>query len=319
MSNPIGLAAGYDKHAEAIDSMLGLGFGYVEVGSITPNPQLGNPKPRFFRLEKDEAVINRYGFNSQGHGAALVKLQKRLDSYMKTFGTPSTYSLKQGTMLGVNLGKNKYSPESSHQDYLDGIETLGPYADIIVINISSPNTPGLRSLQHREPIKELLTLAKQKRDKCCPRPLVVKIAPDCDDMQLSDIASVVQEVGIDGIIIGNTTISRNGLKSGNYNLVDPELVNQVGGLSGKPLKPLALAAVSKFYNLTKGKVPIIGCGGISNAQDCLDFCEAGATIVQIYTEFGYKGPSLIPDIKQELAELLEKRGKTWMETIGSKQ
>ena len=210
MKNPIGLAAGYDKNAEAIDAMLGLGFGYVEVGSITPQPQQGNPKPRFFRLPQDEAVINRYGFNSQGHASALVRLEKRLKAYLRDFGSVlNNYSLNQGALLGVNLGKNKNSPSDSHQDYLDGIETLGPYADVIVINISSPNTPGLRSLQRREPIKQLLSLAKAKRDNVCTgRPLVVKIAPDCDDEQLADIASVVQEVGIDGIIISNTTISR---------------------------------------------------------------------------------------------------------------
>jgi dihydroorotate dehydrogenase len=221
------LAAGYDKHAEAIDGMLGLGFGLVECGSVTPLPQKGNPKPRFFRLPEDEAVINRYGFNSEGHNTVLFRLKKRLSKFLDNNNAelvegklPVPFSLVQGRLLGVNLGKNKYSPADCHDDYLKGIEKLGPYSDYIVINISSPNTPGLRALQRREPIEQLLSMAKRVRDEKIKNqiPLLVKIAPDCSDDELEDIAAVVKNVGVDGIIIGNTTISRpESLKTGNSN------------------------------------------------------------------------------------------------------
>ena len=215
LKNPIGLAAGYDKNAEVVDEMFQLGFGYVEVGSITPQPQSGNLRPRFFRLSEDEAVINRYGFNSQGHSTVLERLEKRLRNYSRFSPIIENYSLQNNAILGINLGKNKTSPSDSHQDYLDGIETLGSYADVIVINISSPNTPGLRNLQQKDPIQDLLTLAKSKRDQCCKeKALVVKISPDCSEQELKDIASVVEKVGVDGVIISNTTISRPNLKSG---------------------------------------------------------------------------------------------------------
>ncbi|KAI8910481.1 Dihydroorotate dehydrogenase [Gorgonomyces haynaldii] len=317
LQSPIGIAAGYDKHAEAMDALFDLGFGTVEIGSVTPKPQEGNPKPRMFRLTEDEAVINRYGFNSDGHQKVLERLKTRV--YKWLYWHPDqrnkdwNQSLRPHQLLGVNLGKNKTSPADSDQDYVDGIKTLGPYADYLVVNVSSPNTPGLRNLQSRLPMERLLKSVKQERDQLeRPVPLLVKIAPDVSDQELQDIAEIVKQVGIDGVIISNTTISRNNLKS------DSKLQKQMGGLSGKPVKPLALQTVKKFYQLTNGSVPIVGCGGIQNGQDALEFCEAGASFCQLYTHFGYYGPGLPGKINQELSELLHKRGKTWNELIGTR-
>jgi dihydroorotate dehydrogenase len=216
INNPIGLAAGFDKHGEAIDALLAFGFGSVEVGSVTALPQKGNPKPRMFRLPEDEAVINRYGFNSHGHGTVVNRLKNRIRKFMtakaveKVEDLPVPYSLVPEKLLGVNLGKNKSSNANSHDDYVNGVIRLGPLADYIVVNISSPNTPGLRSLQRREPIEQLLKATKSARDQYVPHspPLLVKISPDCSDTELEDIASVAKSVGIDGVIISNTTISR---------------------------------------------------------------------------------------------------------------
>ena len=251
-------------------------------------------------------------------------------------------SLQPQKLLGINLGKNKTSAADSHDDYLQGIESLGPLADYLVINISSPNTPGLRSLQRRAPMEHLLSLAKSKRDKVLGKsgkfvPLLVKIAPDCSEEELKDIAAVVENAQIDGIVISNTTISRPAsLVSGMYYLclllylfrkttkssdrqlyiLDESVVREAGGLSGAPVKPLALATVSTFYKLTDGKIPIIGCGGISSAKDCIEFAKAGASLVQIYTGLGYKGPGLITGIKHDLGVFLEKKGLVWSDLIG---
>jgi dihydroorotate dehydrogenase len=229
INNPVGLAAGYDKHGEAIDAMLGFGFGTVEIGSVTPQPQKGNPLPRMFRLSEDEAVINRYGFNSHGHGTVINRLKSRIRRYMnaraieKVEEVKLPNSLVSGRLLGVNLGKNKTSDPNSHEDYVNGVIRFAPLADYLVINISSPNTPGLRALQRREPIEQLLRATKAARDLHAPKtlpPLLVKIAPDCSDTELEDIAAVVKSVGIDGVIISNTTISRpTTLKSGSYLLM----------------------------------------------------------------------------------------------------
>ncbi|KAJ3269895.1 Dihydroorotate dehydrogenase (quinone), mitochondrial [Terramyces sp. JEL0728] len=315
ITNPVGLAAGYDKNGEAVDSLLDFGFGLVEAG---------NPKPRFFRLPSDDAVINRYGFNSVGHTVVLNRLKHRLRKFLSLNPhlneNQVPRSLKEHKLLGINLGKNKLSPAESHDDYFNGVKQLGPLADYIVINISSPNTPGLRSLQRREPIQQLLSQAITARNALSHNPpLLVKIAPDCSDAELEDIAHVVKDVGIDGIIISNTTISRpQSLKGGTLKLtLDQKTIRQMGGLSGVPVKPLALATVSKFYKLTNGLIPIVGCGGIATAEDALQFCKAGASIVQLYTSMGYKGPGIVPEIKEELAGILKKEGKTWMELVGA--
>ncbi|KAI8918208.1 Dihydroorotate dehydrogenase [Powellomyces hirtus] len=334
VTNPVGLAAGFDKNAEAIDSLLGFGFGLVEIGSVTPQPQPGNPKPRMFRLTEDKAVINRYGFNSDGHATVEQRLKSRIRKWLyrnRNMLNPAAgaadllphptqlpadvpNALKDGRLLGVNLGKNKTSAADSNDDYVNGVTRLGPYADYLVVNISSPNTPGLRALQRREPIQKLLEEVKHARDENLPHhpPLLVKIAPDLGDKELEDIAAVVQAAGIDGVIISNTTISRPvTLKS------DRKVTTETGGLSGPPLHELSLSAVRKFYRLTNGKVPIVGCGGIQSADQAIAFAKAGASLVQLYSAMSYDGPGLIDEIKLDVAKRLKTEGKTWMGIVGS--
>ncbi|KAI9347431.1 Dihydroorotate dehydrogenase [Zopfochytrium polystomum] len=339
-SNPIGLAAGYDKHAEAIDALLGFGFGFVEVGSVTPKPQDGNPRPRMFRLPADDAVINRYGFNSEGHRAAADRLKARIRSFLhhhslelaidgdavvppadkEVYGTLAlprsvTRALIPRRHLGVNLGKNKSSAADSVADYVDGVVELGPFADYIVVNVSSPNTPGLRALQRREPMQILMNAVKKARDEHVPHrpPVLVKIAPDVTDAELEDIAFVIRRSGIEGVIISNTTVSRpQSLKS------DRKLTRETGGLSGPPVHALALDKVRKFYTLTQGAVPIVGCGGVASARDALAFARAGASLVQLYTAFAYQGPGVVHDIKEGVVALLreEEGGRPWREVVG---
>ncbi|XP_011404303.2 PREDICTED: dihydroorotate dehydrogenase (quinone), mitochondrial-like isoform X1 [Amphimedon queenslandica] len=290
-SNPIGMAAGFDKHGEAYVGLFKVGFGFVEIGSVTPHPQPGNSRPRVFRLNEDKAVINRYGFNSDGH--YIVK-----ERIMKWAEQKKQFPRRQ---LGVNLGKNKTSTDAV-DDYVQGIRELGGHADYIVINISSPNTPGLRSLQGKEHLVKLLQKVREERDKLsglpCP-PVLVKIAPDLNDSDKEDIAEVVirKEGGADGIIICNTTVSRENLKSSHR--------SEAGGLSGEPLKGLSTQLIQEMYQLTKGKVPIIGVGGVSSGQDAYDKIRAGASLVQLYTGLVYEGPPLVGRIKKELALLLK--------------
>ncbi|EMS19250.1 dihydroorotate oxidase [Rhodotorula toruloides NP11] len=354
-SNPIGIAAGFDKHAEAIDGLFNLGFGYVEVGSITPEPQSGNPKPRVFRVPESNSVVNRYGFNSEGHAAALARLRQRVIKFVNDYAsvlpaelfpsTPSTAvaaqnfdpvtsylasrdgsgaapadavgmprSLHPGKVLGINLGKNKSSDPDSIDDFVKGVATLGPYADVLVVNVSSPNTPGLRNLQRKGMLSELLEGVVQARNllpTSIKPPVLVKVAPDLDDEQLSDIAYAAKTAGIDGVIVSNTTISRPPSAGSS------PVLQEIGGLSGPPVKALALRALSALYEQTDGKVPLVGCGGISSGQDALDYAKAGASLVQLYTGFVYGGVGLPRRIKDELAELLRREGKAWKEVIGS--
>ncbi|PWN54195.1 hypothetical protein IE53DRAFT_383216 [Violaceomyces palustris] len=360
ISNPIGLAAGFDKQAEAIDGLLDLGFGFVEVGSVTPEPQPGNPQPRYFRLTEDEASINRFGFNSEGHKVILGRLRDRIRRWLlhssplaemrvpisssddatqltveKLLATHPTSSpafvdaagiprsLRKDRLLAVNLGKNKNSKEESVDDYVKGVERLGPYADMIVVNVSSPNTPGLRRLQRRGVLQDLLTSVVDARDKMLSAteqdssikqvkvPLLVKIAPDLTEEELHDVADAATNSGVDGIIVSNTTISRpNTLRSSEH-------VGETGGLSGPPVKPLALKALQTVYKRTQGAITIIGCGGIASGQDVLDFGKAGASAVELYTSFGYRGVGLPRQIKDELTGLLKAEGKTWKDVIGT--
>lgn len=299
-ANPLGLAAGYDKHAEIIEANLGLGFGLVEIGSVTPKPQPGNPAPRVFRLKELKAVINRYGFNSLGADAVqdnLVMWEKR---------AREEPSVRTG-LLGVNLGKNKNSKDAA-TDYMIGMTKLASFADYLVINVSSPNTPGLRALQGRKELGDLVSAVKLTRDRMRwgprgPPPLLVKIAPDLTDADKKDIAAVVAAHKVDGLIISNTTITR-----------PPEVAqypesNEAGGLSGPPLMELSTQVLADMYRLTgKGKVPLIGCGGISTGDDAYRKIRAGASLVQIYTVLAYEGPAVVPAIKARLAELLERDG-----------
>ncbi|XP_022908668.2 dihydroorotate dehydrogenase (quinone), mitochondrial [Onthophagus taurus] len=290
--NPIGIAAGFDKHGEAILGLQDLGFGFVEIGSVTLFPQAGNEKPRVFRLKKDEAVINRYGFNSDGSQVVFQRLESLKSNH------------KLDSILGINLGKNKDSQNAIH-DYVEGIEKFGPIADYLVINISSPNTPGLRDMQIKSNLIALLSEVVKARNnlpfKNKPS-LLLKLAPDLTKEEQIDIADVVklEKCKVDGLIICNTTIDRpDYLKS--------EEKSEIGGLSGKPLKDISTQMISNMFILTGG-MPIIGVGGISSGQDAYEKIKAGARIVQIYTALVYEGPIIVDKIKRELSALLEKDG-----------
>ncbi|XP_071257560.1 dihydroorotate dehydrogenase (quinone), mitochondrial isoform X5 [Salvelinus alpinus] len=272
--NPIGIAAGFDKHGEAVDGLYRLGFGFVEVGTITPKPQEGNPKPRVFRLTTDQAVINRYGFNSCGLAAARERLKAREGTQVEL--------TKAGLPLGINLGKNKLSQDAA-ADYLEGVRTLGPLADYLVVNVSSPNTPGLRDLQGKGELRQLL----------------YKVLKERDALQGGSRPPVL--LGVDGLLVSNTTVSRP------ETLQDPQS-KEVGGLSGQPIKELSTRTVREMYSLTKGKVPIIGVGGVASGQDALDKICAGASLVQLYTSLTYQGPPVVTKIKRELEQLLKEQG-----------
>ncbi|CAH1779373.1 unnamed protein product [Owenia fusiformis] len=294
-TSPVGLAAGFDKQGQAVDGLLKMGFGFVEVGSVTPEPQPGNPKPRVFRLTEDEAVINRYGFNSDGHDVVYDRLKARQDK---------TNPLDKG-ILGINLGKNKTSPDAA-DDYVKGVRRFGELADYLVVNISSPNTPGLRDMQGKQQLKDLLEkVVKERNELKCARkpPLLVKIAPDLTEKDQKDIAEVVTKTQsrVDGLIISNTTISRP-------STVQSDAKVETGGLSGKPLKDLATKTVSDMYKLTDGAIPIVGLGGISSGADAYEKIRAGASLVQLYTALTYHGPPIVGKVKRELAEILKKEG-----------
>lgn len=327
--NPIGISAGFDKHAECMAGLYDSGFGFVEIGSVTPLPQPGNEKPRVFRLQEDQSIINRYGFNSEGIQAVTQRLQQYLHAKSVAQGHrqqphPAASLLeamddthnKVGP-LGLNLGKNKTSTDAV-ADYVIGIQTAGSYADYIVVNVSSPNTPGLRSLQAKKELYQLLNAVKKARDAVdqqspivrvkglqqhsnTRRPLLVKIAPDLSEADKQDIAETVTAVGFDGLIISNTTLARpDSLKSVHR--------NEIGGLSGPPLFEMSTALVADMYKRTKGKIPIIGVGGISDADQAYAKIKAGASLVQLYTAFSYNGPALIHDIKSGLKQRLQRDG-----------
>ncbi|XP_004543332.1 dihydroorotate dehydrogenase (quinone), mitochondrial [Maylandia zebra] len=293
--NPIGIAAGFDKHGEAVDGLYKLGFGFVEVGTVTPKPQEGNPKPRVFRLTADNAIINRYGFNSCGLAEVHTRLKAREERQQGRS--------KAGLPLGINLGKNKLSQDAG-TDYLEGVKVLGPLADYLVVNVSSPNTPGLRDLQGKAELRQLLHTVQKERDALQEQrkpPVLVKIAPDLTAQDKQDIADVVTELGVDGLMVSNTTVSRP------ETLQDPNK-SEVGGLSGEPLRDLSTTTVREMYNLTKGKIPIIGIGGVASGQDAMDKIRAGASLVQLYTALTYQGPPVVIKIKRELEQLLKDQG-----------
>lgn len=285
--NPVGLAAGFDKDGEGVPGLERWGFGFLEVGSVTPLPQPGNTRPRVFRLAEDRAVINRYGFNSKGHEAVLATLER------------------SNSPLGINLGKNKES-KSTVDDYVRGVSRFGQTADYLVVNVSSPNTPGLRGLQRRQELQELLQQVLRTRDSLPKRtPVLVKIAPDLSDQEKADIAAVVAspKSRVDGLIVCNTTISRpESLQS--------KFRNEVGGLSGKPLNDLSTKTISEMYTLTKGSVPIVGVGGVSTGEDAYRKIRAGASLVQLYSALVFDGPPVVRTVKTQLAELLRKDGYT---------
>ena len=281
--NPIGLAAGFDKNGEAVDGVLKLGFGFTEIGTVTPQPQAGNPKPRIFRLKNHEAVINRLGFNNQGHETVRTRLSRR-----------APYGI-----VGVNIGANKTARDRI-ADYQSGAEVFREYASYLTVNVSSPNTPGLRDLQAGKPLKELLG---KVRAAAPDRPIFLKIAPDLDDAQLGEIAKTALAAKVDGLIISNTTISREPVAG-------DALAQEEGGLSGRPLMEMSTQVLAKMRLLTRGRLILIGAGGIADAQDAYAKIKSGASLLQLYSALTYQGPGLVSRLKRELAELLREDGYT---------
>jgi dihydroorotate dehydrogenase len=283
--NPVGMAAGFDKNARVPRQLLAMGFGFVEVGTLTPRAQSGNAQPRMFRSITDRAVINRLGFNNEGQAAAL----RRLKSHA-------------GGIVGVNLGAGRDSKDRSG-DYVSGIERMAEVASYFTINISSPNTPGLRDLQAPEALDELLKRVQEVRAALPGRPatLLVKLAPDITEEDLPEVVRVIVARGVDGIVVSNTTLSRDGLG-------DPSFARETGGLSGRPLFARATRALAQIYNLSAGKLPLIGVGGIDSPESALAKIEAGASLLQLYTGLVFEGPSLIGRIKQTLIEAIDKEG-----------
>jgi dihydroorotate dehydrogenase len=280
--NPVGLAAGFDKDANLIDIFDDFGFGFIEIGTLTPRAQPGNPKPRLFRLIDDQALINRMGFNNKGTDEAIHKLKSR----------------KSRIIVGGNIGKNKTTPnDQASKDYLYCLNALYDYVDYFVVNISSPNTPDLRELQSKEPLQALLkTLQDEINKRPDRKPLLLKIAPDLSDNQLIDIVNIVNSLGLDGIVATNTTISREGLKT------EHEKIKKIdnGGLSGQPLREKSTEIIRFLGKKLNKDIPIIGVGGIMNERDAIEKMEAGAALVQVYTGFIYEGPALIKNINKAL-------------------
>lgn len=283
LPNPIGLAAGFDKDAEVPDAMLRLGFGFVECGSVCPRPQPGNAQPRLFRLVEDRAVINRFGFNSRGVEFAHARLTARAGRL---------------GVVGINLGANKDS-EDRTDDYVVALRALAPHASYVTVNISSPNTPGLRSLQDGAALADLIARVMAARGRL-DVPLFIKVAPDQGEDDWATISRACIDGGVDGLIVSNTTVSRPALASRH--------AGETGGLSGAPLKPLALAALKRFRAETGGALPLIAVGGIASGQDAYDRIRAGASAVQLYSALVYEGPGLVTRIKAELAALLRRDG-----------
>ncbi|MAS88013.1 MAG: dihydroorotate dehydrogenase (quinone) [Micavibrio sp.] len=290
-SNPVGLAAGFDKNADTMAAMFNLGMGFVEIGTVTPQPQKGNPKQRVFRAAKNNAVINRMGFPNGG----LDKFKDHVTHFLMTRKADQT--------LGINIGKNK-DTEDPYEDYINLIQSLGSLADYITVNISSPNTPGLRELQKSEFLAQMIRRVKAARSDYCTLkkpPILVKLSPDMTDEEMQMAAQACIAEKVDGLILTNTTLDR------------PEDLplkfrQQQGGLSGKPLTDRSTAVIAKFYALTKGTIPIIGIGGILSAEDAYTKIKAGASLIQLYTGLIYRGPTLIKEIRDKLPSFLEKDG-----------
>lgn len=302
LPNPIGIAAGFDKDAEAVDALLAMGFGFVEAGTVTPLPQPGNPRPRVFRLPAQQALINRYGFNSKGLDAFAARMAARR-------GRPG--------LVGANVGKNKDAPDAA-ADFAAGIAALTPTAGYLVINVSSPNTPGLRALQGREPLLALLRQALAARAAAASAarlhsvpPLLLKVAPDLTEADRQDIADVALELGLDGLIVSNTTLTRPPE-------IPPALAAEAGGLSGRPLRDLATAVLADFARRTEGKIPLIGVGGITCGADAYARIRAGASLIQLYTALVYGGTPLLRSLKRDLAACLKADGfRSVAEAVGT--
>jgi dihydroorotate dehydrogenase len=283
--NPLGMAAGFDKNAVAARGLLGLGFGAVEVGTLTPKPQAGNPRPRLFRLVEDRAVINRLGFNNGGVAAALARLRKRD---------------RAAGIVGVNIGANKDSPDRV-ADYREAFRAVAPWADYVTINVSSPNTPGLRALQDKGSLEELLDAVLEERGAMAtPVPIFLKVAPDLDPVDIDDIAGVALDRRLDALIVSNTTVARPPLHS--------RFARETGGLSGAPLRNAALQRLRDFRQATGGAIPLIGVGGIDSAEEAWQRILAGASLVQLYSAMVYEGPGIARAICTGLERLMRRDG-----------
>jgi dihydroorotate dehydrogenase len=295
--NPVGIAAGFDKNAEVPDPLLRLGFGFVEIGTVTPRPQTGNPRPRLFRLERDEAVINRMGFNNDGAEAVLRRLAARAH---------------QGGIVGVNVGANKDSPDRV-ADYVRLIETFAPVASYFTVNVSSPNTPGLRNLQQAAMLDELLAKVvdarERVREKAGDTPVLLKIAPDLSLAELDNVVQVARSRRVDGMIVANTTVGRPA------SLRETARAKEQGGLSGRPLLRLSTRMVAETYVRAEGAFPLIGVGGIDSGGAALTKIRAGASLIQLYSSLVYKGLGLIDDIKRDLASTLLRTGRDQLAEI----
>lgn len=285
--NPVGLAAGFDKNASMYNDLAYCGFGFIEIGTITPKAQPGNDKPRLFRLKEDSGIINRMGFNNDGVEVAIENLKKNNTSIL----------------IGGNIGKNKVTPnENATDDYVYSFNKLFDYVDYFVVNVSSPNTPNLRELQEKEPLKQLLvSIQEQNALKESKKPILLKIAPDLTDEQLDDIIEIIEEIKLDGVIATNTTISRDNLKT------SKEIVDEIGagGLSGKPVKNRSTEVIKYLATKSNKSFPIIGVGGIHSAEDALEKLEAGADLIQLYTGFIYEGPALVKKINKAILQKLK--------------
>ena len=295
--NPIGMAAGFDKNAEVPDALLRLGFGFVEIGTVTPKPQVGNPRPRVFRLERDEGVINRLGFNNDGAEAALRRLASRAH---------------HGGIVGVNVGANKDSPDRI-ADYVKLIETFAPVASYFTVNVSSPNTPGLRNLQHAAALDDLLAKVIDARERVRKNagdsPVLLKIAPDLSLAELDDVVHIARSRRVDGMIVANTTVARPS------SLRDAARAGEQGGLSGRPLFRLSTRMVGETYVRVEGAFPLVGVGGIDSGGAALTKIRAGASLIQLYSALVYKGLSLVDDIKNDLASTLLRTGRDSLSEI----
>jgi dihydroorotate dehydrogenase len=295
--NPIGMAAGFDKNAEVPDALLRLGFGFVEIGTVTPKPQSGNPRPRLFRLERDEAVINRLGFNNDGADAVLRRLASRAHL---------------GGIVGVNVGANKDSPDRV-ADYVKLIETFAPVASYFTVNVSSPNTPGLRDLQHAAALDDLLAKVidarERVREKAGDSPVLLKIAPDLGLAELDDVVQIARSRRVDGMIVANTTLARPST------LREQARAKEQGGLSGRPLFRLSTRMVAETYVRVEGAFPLVGVGGIDTGGAALTKIRAGASLIQLYSSLVYKGLSLVDDIKRDLASTLLRTGRNQLSEI----
>jgi dihydroorotate dehydrogenase len=295
--NPIGMAAGFDKSAEAPDALLRLGFGFVEIGSVTPKPQVGNPRPRLFRLERDEAVINRFGFNSDGAEMVLRRLAARAHL---------------GGIVGVNVGANKDSTDRT-ADYVKLIETFAPVASYFTVNVSSPNTPGLRNLQQAEALDDLLARVIEARERVRKNagdsPVLLKIAPDLSLSELDDVVHIARSRRVDGMIVGNTTLARPSI------LKEQGRAKEAGGLSGRPLFRLSTRMVAETYVRVEGAFPLVGVGGIDAGGGALTKIRAGASLIQLYSALVYKGLGLIDEIKRDLSSTLLRTGRDSLSEI----